>query len=169
MTHPKIRAALKKLPHSVHEMAAQIEETEGKAAAAHYLKQQIRFHDPSIKFASEIKQGGGQKERKKVSGEPCLVNVRGVDLPGFVSFDGEWLVSRPELCKAFGWSDKKLTKLPRTGEKWKLLNEAGYTFQEFRCIVAGVRSHPVYLLLSDAEKAVSALGGVMGQGVSNAA
>ena len=165
----KLRQAIARLPQAIKDRADSLFEAHGEDAAKVYLKQQILLQNPGCKFVKPIPNPKAEPrvtDHTLVTGSKVSLGISGKIIPGVKTTDGEVLVSRARLCEAFGWDQKRLTRIPANSPKAKRLAANGYTFKEFK--VAIRPQSPVYIYLADAKAAVEVFG-VTIRGVSNAA
>jgi hypothetical protein len=166
-----LKEALARLPQAIKDRADSLFEAHGEDAAKVYLKQQILLQNPGCKFAKPIPNPKAEPrvtDHTLVTGSKVSFGVSGKIIPGVKTTDGEVLVSRARLCEAFGWDQKRLTRIPAKSPKAQRLTAHGYTFEEFKLVVRGKPQNPTYISLPDAKAAVEVFG-VTIRGVSNAA
>ena len=166
-----LKKALAKLPQDIKDRAESLFQEHGRSAAKTYLKQQILQQNPGCKFAKPIPNPKAEARvtgHTLVTGSKVSLGVSGKIIPGAKTIDGVVLISRARLCEAFGWDQKRLTRIPAKSPKAQRLAAHGYTFEEFKLVVRGKPQNPTYISLPDAKAAVEVFG-VTIRGVSDAA
>ena len=154
-----LKSALKKLPQSVHDMAAQLEETAGRDAARQYLRLQVRLVSPLV-FKSTTLAPEGRLARSIpifVRGKKTVIKLNGQKVQAILADDSKVWVPVSWLCNAFGWHHNKLNYLVAGTPKSKKLDAAGFSFRFCKGHCTGGKAPQLICIsLDDAKAAVVA-------------
>lgn len=159
MIDPRVKQALDSLPMGVHRMAVRIEESNGKEAAARYLKSQITLLDSTIKFKPVENPLQMKRLDTRITGKEAKVLIEGFQIPAIKTESNDTWIPRAWLCGALGWDRCRLTKMRMTGPTAKSLAFEGYSFEYLLGTCKGHRRSSIGCIsFRDARIAISVLG-----------